>query len=150
METSVSILINKSSEQVWQAVTDIENCQQFIQGINEIEILNNPEDTLIGFKWKETRTMYGKAATEIMWITDYKENKFYLTRAESHGSVYTSKVSLMQVANQCKLSMSFSGKAVSLFAKIMSALMGNMMVKSVNKALQKDLEDIKNYVEAGN
>ena len=148
MKTSVSVEINASTEEVWKAITDFEHCPSFISAIESLEILHKPDDTLVGFKWKETRTMFGKEATETMWITDYTENEFYQTRAESHGSVYTSKMAVEPKGENSKLTMSFSGETVSFFAKIMSALMSSMIKKSMDKALQQDLDDIKTYVEA--
>lgn len=148
MKTSVSIDINKPKEEVWKAITDFEHCQSYIEAIESLEILNSPEDTLVGFKWKETRTMFGKEATETMWITDYTENEYYQTRAESHGSIYKSKMSVESSGDQSTLSMAFSAEAVSFFAKIMSALMGSMIKKSMDKAMMQDLENIKAYVES--
>ncbi|MDA3958674.1 SRPBCC family protein [Oceanispirochaeta sp.] len=77
--------INSSKEKVWKLITNIENSNNFIRGIEKVEILEQKENELIGLKWKETRTMFGQTATEIMWITDARENESYSTRAESHG-----------------------------------------------------------------
>ena len=91
--------------------------------------------------------MFGKEATEIMWITESVENEYYATRAESHGSVYISRLALRESPNGSELSMSFSGEATSLTAKILSAMMGVFISGSIKKALQKDLMDIKQYLE---
>jgi carbon monoxide dehydrogenase subunit G len=148
MNTSVSVTIEKPKEDVWQAITDFKNCQNYIESILSLEILEEPEDTLVGFKWRETREMFGKEATETMWITDVSENEFYQTRAESHGSIYISQMAVEEVDGHSKLTFSFTGEAVSFFAKIMSALMSSMMKKSLDQAMMKDLEDIKAYVES--
>jgi carbon monoxide dehydrogenase subunit G len=139
MKTSVSVEINASKEEVWKAITDFEHCPSFISAIESLEILHKPDDTLVGFKWKETRTMFGKEATETMWITDYTENEFCQTRAESHGSVYTSKMAVEPMGENSKLTMSFSGEAVSFFAKIMSALMSSMIKNRWTKPFSKTL-----------
>ena len=55
MEVSVSIKIEKSIEEVWNAITDFKNCKNYITSIINLEIIENPKDTLLGFKWKETR-----------------------------------------------------------------------------------------------
>ena len=91
--------------------------------------------------------MSGKEATEIMWITDSVENEYYSTRAEGHGSVYVSRLSLTESAGFTTLTMSFSGEAKTWVARILSALMGFLIKSSMKKELQKDLLDIKNYVE---
>ncbi len=84
MELSVFVEIEKPLGDVWKAIIDFKNCSNFIESIVKLEIIDEPKDTLIGFKWKETRVMFGKEATETMWITDYVENEHYQTRAESH------------------------------------------------------------------
>ena len=86
---------------------------------------------------------------EDVWkaITDSVDNEYYATRAESHGSVYVSRLSLAESAGITTLTFSFSGEAQTLVAKILSALMGFMIKSSMVKELQKDLEDIKSYVE---
>jgi uncharacterized membrane protein len=148
MELSVFVEIEKPIEDVWKTITDFENCSNFISAIVDLKIIDKPTDTLIGFKWKETRVMFGKEATETMWITDYAENDYYQTRAESHGSIYISRLSLERVGENTKLTMSFTAEAQTFFVKIMSAVMGFMMKGSMKKALVKDLNDIKNHLES--
>jgi len=148
MNTSVSIEIEKPQEEIWQAITDFKNCQSFIESIESLEIIDQPKNTLVGFKWKESRVMFGKEATETMWITDFAENEFYQTRAESHGSIYKSRLSIEPEGEHTKLTMSFSAEPVSFSAKLMTSVMGFMIKKSMNKALMKDLTDIKAYVES--
>ena len=147
MKVSTSIEISKPRENVWKAITDIENSPGRISSIIAIEVLEKPEAGFVGYKWKETRKIFGKEATEIMWVTDSVENEYYSTRAESHGSVYVSRLSLTESAEITTLTMSFSGEAETLVAKILSALMGAFINSSMKKELQKDLLDIKNYVE---
>ncbi len=148
MNMSVCIDINSSKSKVWQAITDIQHCQKMISSILAIEVLEQPNEGIIGLKWQETRKMFGKEATEIMWITDAEENSYYKTRAESHGAVYISQLSLEEQAGVTRLTMSFTAQAQSLFAKIMSNLMGFMIQGSMKKALMQDLTDIKAFVEA--
>lgn len=147
MQVSTSIKISKQKENVWKAITDIENSATMISSIIAIDVLEKPESGFIGFKWKETRKMFGKEATEIMWVTDAVEREYYSTRAESHGSVYISRLSLIESAGNTILTMSFYGEAKSFTAKILSALMGFFIKGSIEKELHKDLVDIKQYVE---
>jgi len=146
MQISVDIEIANSKEQVWAAITDIENCASFISSIIDIQILEKPESSIVGLKWKETRLMFGKEASETMWITDSVENEYYCTRAESHGFIYITKLSLSDFKNNTVLTMSFSSEPQTAFAKIMSVIMV-MINSSIKKALRKDLEDIKQHAE---
>ena len=92
--------------------------------------------------------MFGKEAIETMWITDYEENEYYQTRAESHGSIYISKLSVEREENKTKLTMSFSAEGQSSLMKIISMCMGFLMKGVMKKALIKDLNDIKTYLES--
>jgi carbon monoxide dehydrogenase subunit G len=147
MIVTVEIAINKPKESVWNAITDIENCQSMISSIIKINVLHKPSAGLIGLKWEETREMFGKEAMETMWITDSVVNEYYCTRAESHGSVYITRLSLKDSGDTTLLTMSFNAIAQTGIAKILSLLMGPLIRKSIKKALIKDLQDIKAFVE---
>ena len=109
MKVVVDIEIAKLREDIWSAITDIENCARMISAIIDLEILNQPEEGIVGLKWKETRLMFGKQASETMWITESVENEYYCTRAESHGSIYITRLSLSERGNNTLLTMSFTG-----------------------------------------
>lgn len=150
MEVNVEIEINESKEKVWKAITDIENSESMISGILKINVLVQPEDELVGLKWEETREMFGQQAMETMWITEAVENEYYCTRAESHGSVYITRLSLNDSSDNTLLRMSFTGLAQTMMANILSFLMAPLIKKSMKKALLKDLQEIKTFVETAN
>ena len=139
--------IAKTKGVVWKAIRDIENSADMISSIISIEVLEKPERGFVGFKWKETREMFGREATEIMWVTDSADEEYYATRAESHGSVYISRLSVTESDGITTLTMSFSGEAKSFFGRIASTLMSPFLKGSIVKELDKDLLDIKSYVE---
>ncbi len=153
MKMSTSINITASAANIWSAITNIENCQQMISAIDKIEIIAPaPEGAVanfVGLKWRETRTMFGKEAVETMWITDAETNVFYKTRAENHGAIYLSELRINPIsATENELIMNFEGQAQSFFAKLMSAIMTPFFKGSMVKMLNKDLEDIKQFVES--
>lgn len=149
MQTQVSIDIAAAPDAVWQVITDIENAAQTIRGIDHVEVLTPAAGpSIVGLKWRETRTMFGKEATEVMWITAAEDARFYETRAESHGAIYVSRLSIEPTDDGCTLTMSFDGQAVTFGAKVMWALTGWMAKGAMRKALSADLEDIKAAVEA--
>lgn len=150
MKVSVDTEINSPKDKVWDVITDFENSPNVISGIIGLQVLEKPASGLVGFKWKETRKMFGKEAEEMMWITDCEEGQYYATRAENHGAIYRSMLSVEAMdGHNTKLTMSFEGDSDSMFVKIISAVMGFFMKKSMTKMLQDDLDDIKLYVEAG-
>lgn len=147
MELKAQILINASKEKVWEIISNIEGSAENISAIQNIEVHENPADGLVGFKWTETRIMFGKSATETMWITDASVNEFYQTRAESHGAIYTSKLMVSEQHGVTELTMRFIGEAQTFVSKLMSATLGAMFKNATKKALMKDLEDIKAAAE---
>lgn len=147
MKIAIDIDIKAPKEQVWKVITDIENSENTITGIDDIEILNKPIDSIVGLKWKETRKIFGKSATEIMWITEAKENNYYKTRAESNGAIYQTVLKISDKEKDTILKMEFSSVAISLKGKIMAFIFGGMLSKSMKKLVEKDLIDIKTAVE---
>ena len=147
MEISVEIEIKASKKAVWAEITDIKNSARMIQSIIALEMLNEPESGLVGLKWAETRLMFGKEASETMWITEAVENEYYCTRAENCDSIYITQLTLNQRGKNTLLTMSFTGKSEKLFIKIISSCMSLFIKSAMRKALQKDLQDIKTHME---
>ena len=148
MNVHVETTVNAPIADVWAVVTDIPNAAENISGVDDVEVLEKPAEGLVGLKWKETRTIGGRSATETMWITDVEEEGYYTTEARSHGAIYRTDIRLADAADGTLLSMEFGGEAQSLGAKIMSTVFGFMIKRSVKKALRKDLEDIKAAAES--
>ncbi len=147
MEVKVYVDIDASAEDIWAVITDIEGSCDNIEGIQKIEILERPTDSFVGLKWRETRVMFGKEATEVMWITEAVENKSYSTRAESHGAVYITKFAISPSGKGHRLTMIFEGQAQTFIAKVMNVVFGHMMKNATRKALLEDLNDIKKASE---
>ena len=148
MQVSVSVDIDKNKTKVWQAITDIEHSAGRISGIDDIEVLDRPDDGLVGLKWRETRTMMGKEATEVMWITKAQQDDHYEVAANSNGTAYLSRLLLTPSGEGTQLTMTFTGKPQTVLAKLMSAILMPFFKGSIVKMLQQDLNDIKAYVEA--
>ena len=149
MKVEQAIDIAAPKDKIWVAITDIENCSEMISAIQGLTILNKPDDGLVGLKWSETREMFGKQASETMWITEAVEDDYYCTRAESNGSVYRTRLALDDDVGNTRLTMSFTAQAESMVAKIIWACTGYMIKGSMRKALAQDLQDIKEFVEEG-
>ena len=147
MKVAEQIEINGPREAIWKVITDIDGATERISAIDELEVLERPADGLVGLKWRESRTMFGKTATEVMWITDCSENEFYRTRAESHGCVYISALEISGDGGTHTLTMSIDGRARSFLAKLLMFPMSIAFKGTMRKALAQDLADIKAAVE---
>ena len=147
MNMLVETTIDASKEQVWQIISNIEGSVDVISGIEKIEVLEKPASGLIGLKWEETRTMYGKTATEIMWITEAEKNQQYKTRAEGPGVIYRTTLTVSDDEPKTSLSMQFDAENTSFGSRILFGLMGVFIKKSMRKAIEQDLKDIKAAAE---
>ena len=143
-ETQIKAPVNK----VWRVVMNISNSHKYIKGIDKIVVLDQPESGMVGFKWKEERTMMGKTATEVMWITEVEENSHYKVRAESNGYVYQSNISLEAQNGGTLLKMEFGGTPQNFRAKIFGLLMAPLFKGASRKMIQEDINDIRDYVES--
>lgn len=147
MLVEAQVTINGSKDAIWATITDIENASETVSGIERVEILERPESGLVGLKWRETRTFCGKTATEDMWITEAAENEFYEARAESHGFIYISTISISEHDGSNSLTMSHDSTPQGFMAKLLSVPMGLVFRGFMKKAFLQDLNDIKAAVE---
>lgn len=148
MRVEVSVPIAAPRSVVWQIVTDIEGSTQNIPAVESVELLERPETGLVGLKWRETRTIFGKSATETMWITGAEEGSHYTTEARSHGSIYRTVLRLSDLPEGTRLAMEFSAEPVSTGARVMSFLFGLLIRRAMRGALQRDLEAIRDLAES--
>lgn len=147
MLVDVQVTINGPRDRIWSAITDIENAASFISGIEKIDILDKPATGLVGLKWRETRMLFGKAATADKWITEAVENEFYKTRAESDGFIFLSTLSMSASSGGIRLTSVHDSQPQSTMARVMSIPMGLLFKGVAKKALTQDLIDIKAAVE---
>jgi hypothetical protein len=151
MKMTTAIDIDSTPEAIWNAISDIENCTDMISAIIKLEVIDKPENGFVGFKWRETREVFGKEAEETMWITDAVQNEYYRARAESHGSIYISELRIASTSEDvCRLTMSFEGRPQTFLAKLMSVIMMPFFKGSMIKMLDQDLAEIKQFVEKQN
>ena len=146
MQLTATVTINADISRTFEAFTDLEHIKERVNGINVIEVLNPPAKMQVGTKWKETRTVFGKEATEVMWVTDLTVNQNYVVEAESHGTHYRTEYTFKQVDGGTEVVMTFEGKPLTMAAKFGSVL-SFVFSGSLKKLMQQDMEDLKNFLE---
>lgn len=145
---NVSREIAATPDAVWSIVAGIDGWVEVIEAIQAVERLDDGVDLGLGTTWRETRTMFGKKATEVMEVTEFEEGVRYATSAESHGSKYYSEIRVDPADAGCRLSMNFRGEAQTTFAKIADATIGRLFLGATRKAFAKDMADIGAAAEA--
>ena len=147
MKIKTAIQINAPRSDVFNAFSDLNGIESVIDGIQSIEVLEGPAQMAVGTKWKETRVMFGKEATEVMWVTELDKDERYVVEAESHGTHYRSEYTFTDSKEGTDVTMTFEGKPLSLFSKIMS-VMFIFFVGATKKALKQDMENLKQHLES--
>lgn len=146
MGITVEERINAPRERVWELITNPDSWQDMITGILTVNVIDRPENGVIGLKWSEKRIMFGKEATETMWISAAEPGRWYETTAENHGMIYTTRMSIDDDGSGSTLRMTFSATATTLASKLMSML-SFLFNGAIRKALQQDLADIRMAAE---
>ena len=131
---SASLEIAATSAAVWSIVVGMDDWVEIIEAIEVVERLDDGDGFGLGTTWRETRTMFGKQATEVMEVTEYEEGFRYATSAESHGSKYFSEVRVEPAETGCVLSMSLRAEPQTVFSKIMSVTVGRLFRGATRKA----------------
>lgn len=146
MRVTVQVAIDGSKTAIWEAMNNIENASKIITGIESIELLEKPMTGIIGLKWRETRFYFGELATIEKQITEAVENQFYKTKAESDGFLFLSTTTISD-ENGVQTLISVHEYFPQGFAAKLKSLPMFLFKGVIKKALLKDLNDIKSFVE---
>jgi carbon monoxide dehydrogenase subunit G len=143
---SMSKRINAPVDRVFGIFTDFEHAADRIRGIQRLELLTNGPIG-VGTRFRETRMMFKREATEEMEITAFEPGSSYAFGGNSCGSEFSTRFRFKPDAGGTRVDVDMQFRPVSLFAKIMSPLMGWMMGPSMRKAFDQDMEDLKAVAE---
>ncbi|MFI8100789.1 SRPBCC family protein [Streptomyces sp. NPDC086023] len=147
-EVSVDRQVHAPLERVWRAMTDLESMPARLSGVEGVEVLT-PGPFGLGTRWRETRRMFGREATEEMWVTACEAPTRYVAEADNSGMHYVSEFVLTETGpGRTNIRMVFSarpreGHRMPLLAR----LLGGLGRRAVAKAIEKDLADVAAHVE---
>ncbi|MFJ8132705.1 SRPBCC family protein [Streptomyces hydrogenans] len=151
--TTTTVVVERrvaaSPGRVWESITDLPDMPRVLSGVQKVEVLTEGGFG-VGTRWRETRRMLGKEATEEMTVTECEPPDRYVTVADSHGMHYVSELSLRTDGPDASvLRMTFSARpAHGRRQNPVARLLARFGAKAVSKALAKDLDDIARTVES--
>lgn len=141
-EMKLSRDVAAGAETVWRLATDLDRAPEVISGIQRLERLGGG-DFGVGTRWRETRVILGKEATEELEVTAVTPGHAYTVEADSRGVHYRSTMSVVPLgAGSSRLEMTFAGHPQGLGAKVLGATIGKLFEGQTRKALQRDLDDL--------
>jgi carbon monoxide dehydrogenase subunit G len=142
------ISIAAPADRVFKLLSDFAHAPDHVSGINKVEMLT-PGPVRVGTKFKETRMMFGKEATETMEVTTFDPPRSYTIQALSCGVEFRSTFRCTPEGTGTKVRLEVETTPKSLFAKILSPIMKLMMGGMMKKCVMKDLADVKIFAEKG-
>ncbi len=147
MKIQSSVVIDAAPEKVFEVFSNLDVVAANFSGITKIEILAGPARMEVGTKWRETRTMFKKEATEVMWVTNIQKDASYVVEAESRGTHYRSEYLFTPEGSSTRVQMTFEGRPLTVGARIASVL-AVLFVGATKKALHKDMLELQRVCEA--
>ncbi|MFJ6633785.1 SRPBCC family protein [Streptomyces sp. NPDC091376] len=134
---------------IWEALTDLEGSQRVLSGVERIEVLTEGGFG-VGTRWRETRRMLGKEATEEMYVTVSEPPERFVVEADNHGAHYVSEWSLRADGPETTtVRMTFSATPPGGFMGLLTKVLGPLGERAVVKAIERDLADVASAVESG-
>ncbi|MFF9341073.1 MULTISPECIES: SRPBCC family protein [unclassified Streptomyces] len=151
--TTTTVVVERrvaaSPGRVWESITDLPDLPRVLSGVQRVEVLTEGGFG-VGTRWRETRRMLGKEATEEMTVTECEPPDRYVTVADSHGTHYVSELSLRADGPEASvLRMTFSARpAHGRRRSPVARLLARFGARAVSKALAKDLDELARAVES--
>lgn len=136
-------------ERVWAIAADLPGAPRTLTGVQRVEVLT-PGPFGVGTRWRETRTMFGREATEEMAVTDLRAGRAYTVEATSSGARYVSTFTFEPAGSaETDVTLTFGAHATTAVARVLGVLTAPIARRSVANALRGDLEDLARAAETG-
>lgn len=127
---------------VFRTISDIQKFSEAVPDIINIEMLSN-NTSGVGTRFRETRLMNGKEVSTELEVTEYEENKLIRLFADSHGTVWDSLFRVKERGGKTELVLVMEANAYKLMPKLINLLMKKIM----KRAIEKDMDAVKQFCE---
>ena len=141
----ISTRFNAPVDKVFATCTDFANLPERIEGIQSVEMLSDGP-VGVGTRFRETRIMFKREATEEMEVSAFERNHSYTLACDSCGCAYEFTHRFKPDGDATVLEMEMQTRPISFFAKLMSPL-GNLMMGTMKKCIVKDMDDLRSSIE---
>ncbi|MGW1978897.1 SRPBCC family protein [Streptomyces sp. NPDC001889] len=148
-EVVVERRIAAPAERVWRVLTDLAGAPAVLSGVEAVEVLSDGPFG-VGTRWRETRRMLGKEATEEMWVTASDPPRGYTVEAASRGAAHRSRFTLRPAGpGATDVRMSFTAVPPGGAAGLPARVFGALGARLVSRAVARDLADVAAAERAG-
>lgn len=144
----VSERIRAPQEDVFHQCLQVDQWPDFCRQIKRVEVLSDGP-IREGTRFRETRTMFGREASEEMEFTKIEHPRRYVVECTNHGCHYRVEFSFAQQGPETVVTSDFSATPLTFFARVMGTLMMPLMKGNMKKCVRQDLQDLKKKMEEG-
>lgn len=146
--------VDAPTDAVWRVLTHVEGFEAVLSGVTHVERLAGV-GYAIGTRWRETRTVMGREASEELEVVGIDDGRSTMLAAESNGLAHRTEFTLEPVRSAgggdgTLLRMRFSGTYVSpsWLQRAMAKLTSGIGMRVTRTMMQRDLDDIAAAAEA--
>lgn len=145
MQIRLTTQIDAPPDAVFAIMADIPHWHDIFTKIQSIELLT-PGPVAVGMRFRETRLMFGKSASEDMTVVEYVPPHRLTLTAFSHGTAYRTEHVVKAAVGGSRVSLTFEGRPTSLLARLMTPV-GRLFLGHVRSQIAADLEELKRAAE---
>ncbi|HEX4607664.1 MAG TPA: SRPBCC family protein [Urbifossiella sp.] len=132
---------------VFAAFIDFGNAPSRVKDIVRLEVLTSGP-VGVGTKFKETRVMFGREATETMELTAFEPNQLFELTAASCGAEFRTRFTFSPDGPGTRVGVEVQTAAKSFYAKLFRPL-AYLMMGTMKSCIRRDIDQIKASVEGG-
>lgn len=128
--------------EVFETISDIRNFSKAVSNIVDVKFLSEIKSG-VGTKFKETREFNGREAATVLEVTEFIENDQIRILSDTQGTIWDSLFTVSENDGSCELTLKMEARPYKFLSKLMVPLMKGF----VKKALEKDMDAVKDYCE---
>jgi len=140
--------VNAPLEQVFDVFTDIASTANRLSGVKRIELLTD-DAVGVGTRWRETREMFKREATETLEFTQFDPPGSCTVECESCGALWTTVFTFTpeDASGATRVEQVMTARSLTFKARLLAPL--SLLFKgAVRKAMAKDMADLQRCCEA--
>lgn len=130
-------------EAVWAVLTDLEGAADTMRTITKVQVLT-PGEYGVGTKWRETRTMWGKEATEELEVTVSEPPHLTVVEAKPGKTHYTTSFTVRPAGTGSQVDIRFGAWTAdpTVARRAVWKTFGAIGARATKKIFAEELDDI--------
>lgn len=143
MSVEAERAINADVGKVFHTLADIRNFSNAVPGITNVEFLSEQQFG-VGTRFRETRVMNGREAATELEVTELVENEHVRLVSHAGGTLWDTVFAVTSLDDATEMTMVMKAIPENLLARLMVPA----ILPMVSKAVQSDMDSVKDYCES--